>query len=112
MSAQQPQMWFGPVGRIIREVALETGIPADQIIGGCREQRVFRARSAVCWLARECTDRSLVRIGLALGGRDHTSVVNAIHKAEQRRAKGDPAFLIMTDRIAARLREAPVIEAA
>lgn len=83
---------------ILRAVAFETGLRADDIRGPRRFRLLFRARAAVCWLARRLTGQSLPRIAALLGDRHHTSVLNAIARAEALRAS-DPAFRRMTDRL-------------
>jgi chromosomal replication initiator protein len=83
---------------IVRAVAFETGLKAADIYGPRRFLPLFRARAAVCWLARRLTRQSLARIAAVLGGRHHTSIMNAIAQAEALRA-GDPAFRRMTDRL-------------
>ena len=51
----------------------------------------FVARGLVLsiYLCREMTDLSLPQIGREFGGRDHTTVLNAIRRVEQRCADGD-----------------------
>lgn len=86
------------VSDIVRAVAYETGQQPVGICGARRIAPLLRARSAVCWLARNLTSYSLEAIGLVLGGRDHSTIVNAIGRAEAMRAR-DPAFRMLTDRL-------------
>ena len=53
--------------------------PAD-LIGPSRKQPLARNRQIGMYLCREHTDLSLPKIGRAFGGRDHTTVIHAVHK--------------------------------
>ena len=88
--------------RIIDLVAFNMGLRISDLIGKSRDPRFVRGRFAVCWLARRATSASFPIIGAALGGRDHTSAINAIGRAEEFRQR-DPAFRMLTDRLLAEL---------
>jgi chromosomal replication initiator protein len=89
---------------IVKAVAFETGLRVDAILDRNRVQKLVRARAAVAWLTRRTTDLSLPRIGVAIGGRDHSMVLYLIHKAEGLRDT-DPAFRLLTDRLHTKLSE-------
>lgn len=90
------------VSQIVRLVAFETGLSPNAIMGPRRTAVLFRARAAVCWLARALTSQSYPGIGLVLGGRHHTSVMAALSRAEELRER-DPAFRMLTDKLHRRL---------
>lgn len=55
-----------------------------------RRQGVLRARGIAMYLARQLTDKSLQEVGQHFGGRDHTTVINALKKTESL-LQSDPA---------------------
>ncbi len=56
-----------------------------------RTDAVAFPRQIAMYLSRELTSSSLPEIGSAFGGRDHTTVIHAIHKIEKK-MKDDPQF--------------------
>jgi len=92
-------------GAIVAAVALETGLTVEKIVARGRVQKFVRARAAAAWLARRTSDLSLPMIGVAIGGRDHSTVLYLIAKAEARR-DSDPAFRLMTDKLHRKFSEA------
>lgn len=91
------------LGAITRTVAFFMGLGADEIIAHSRLQRYVRARAAIYWLARRLTCMSSVQIGRYFD-RDHSTILSGLTRAEQLR-DDDPAFVLMTDRIALALSE-------
>ena len=73
-----------PLNTISIAVARYFGITNKQIIGPSRRQAVTRARAIAIYLCRELTDASLKDIGRHFGDRDHTTVIHAYRKTEQR----------------------------
>jgi chromosomal replication initiator protein len=65
-------------------VSAQYGITAEELISPARAARVSLPRQLAMYLARELTDESLPSIGRAFGGRDHTTVLHALRRAEQR----------------------------
>lgn len=63
--------------------AVEAAFVAKRVdmISPRRDRAATLPRFAVCLLAIEFTTWSLPRIGVALGGRDHTTILNAVHRA-------------------------------
>ena len=53
-----------------------------ELIGQSREQKYAHARHVFAGLAREMTDCGLTKIGAALGGRDHTTILNSQRRFE------------------------------
>lgn len=68
------------VADIIAHTATVFGMDEADIRGKVRKRNLCGARFAICYLARELTDFSLPRIGTLLGGRDHSTVLHAVHK--------------------------------
>jgi chromosomal replication initiation ATPase DnaA len=98
-----------PLGRarvtdIIDQVGYELGIARCDLVGGDRSKGLFRARAAICWVARRVTRSSLPQIGALLGGRDHSSVLHACRRAADMR-ETDPAFRCLTDRLVRHFRD-------
>ena len=83
---------------IVALVACETGIRAEDIVSERRQRSYTRARHLAMWVARKATGASYPRIGNALGGRDHSSVINAMHRVEMRR-QYEPHFATLADRL-------------
>lgn len=83
---------------IISRVCFEMGVPTGVILSDQRGRHVSRARFAISWLARRVTQKTLPIIGEVLGGRDHSTIVHAVRRADELRAQ-DPAFRALTDRL-------------
>ena len=62
-------------GRIIAAVAQQFQVPEAELCGPRRTRQLALPRQVAMYLIREETDESLPRIGQALGGRDHTTVM-------------------------------------
>jgi chromosomal replication initiator protein len=60
------------------------GISSEEIASHTRTSRVAWARQVAMYLARELTQESLPTIGREFGGRDHTTVLHAWRRTEQR----------------------------
>jgi chromosomal replication initiation ATPase DnaA len=93
------------VADIIQATAFQMGLRPADLIGAGRAARFVRARFAVAWVAQTVCGHSLKRIGRALGGRDHTTIINAVARAEQLLLV-DPAFRLLTQRLADAARRA------
>jgi chromosomal replication initiation ATPase DnaA len=87
------------VAGIMRWTAYQMGFTVEDIRGPRRFHRYFRARCAIVWGARELRGASLPLIAKVLGGRDHTSIMNAREQADAFR-ESDPAFRMLTERMA------------
>jgi chromosomal replication initiator protein len=72
-------------------VSARYGITSEELVSPARAARVSLPRQLAMYLARELTDESLPSIGRAFGGRDHTTVLHALRRAEQRMTT-DPAY--------------------
>jgi chromosomal replication initiator protein len=60
------------------------GISADELISSTRTARLAWPRQVAMYLARELTQESLPAIGREFGGRDHTTVLHAWRRTEER----------------------------
>jgi chromosomal replication initiator protein len=68
------------IEQIMDVVASHFGLRVDDLIGPRRTRAIARPRQVCMFLARELTDMSLPRIGEALGGRDHTTIMHGCDK--------------------------------
>ncbi|HEX7244786.1 MAG TPA: chromosomal replication initiator protein DnaA [Solirubrobacterales bacterium] len=73
-----------PVEEIQQRVASSFGISRAELIGTTRAMVPLRARQVAIYLTREMTDLSLPQIGRLYGGRDHSTVLNALRRIEAR----------------------------
>ena len=64
---------------IVEAVAQVSGDMPDDLRGPCRAAALVRARQVAYWLGRD-HGHSLTRIGRALGGRDHTTVLQGLRR--------------------------------
>jgi chromosomal replication initiator protein len=60
------------------------GISSEELVSTIRSPRLAQPRQLAMYLARELTAASLPAIGRAFGGRDHTTVLHALRRTEQR----------------------------
>jgi chromosomal replication initiator protein len=60
------------------------GLSPDELLSPSRAARVTWPRQVAMYLARELTDESLPAIGRHFGGRDHTTVLHALRRTQQR----------------------------
>jgi chromosomal replication initiator protein len=73
-----------PVEEIQQRVCTAFGISHAELVGSTRTATPLRARQVAIYLTRELTDLSLPQIGRLYGGRDHSTVLNSIRRAEAR----------------------------
>jgi chromosomal replication initiator protein len=70
------------VEEIQQRVAGAFDISRAELVGSSRAATPLRARQIAILLTREATDLSLPQIGRLYGGRDHSTVLNALRRAE------------------------------
>jgi chromosomal replication initiator protein len=70
------------VEQIQQRVSTAFGISRAELVGGSRAATPLRARQVAILLTREATDLSLPQIGRLYGGRDHSTVLNALRRVE------------------------------
>ena len=78
--------------QIMEAVSEYCGVGLDDLRGQSRLRRHVYARQVVVYLCRELTELSLPRIGQAIGGRDHTTVMHGDPKIRQQMAERGTAF--------------------
>jgi len=83
-------------------VAAEFGVDVAMMQGPRRFPALIEARFAYVLVSRRRLKLSTPRIGDALGGRDHTTILHALRRAEAREAV-DPDFAACLHRIEAEL---------
>ena len=66
--------------KIIDEVANTFGVSGDELVGPSRRKRIVRARHVAMYLLHEDLGMTDTAIGRLLGGRNHSTVVNAVGK--------------------------------
>ena len=94
-----PKAFKPATTRIVLDVVSEaTGISVAALCGDQRVAAIIRPRQIACWLMRQETTRSLPQIGRAMGGRDHTTIMNAIKRVDQMRER-DEVFSALVDDI-------------
>jgi chromosomal replication initiation ATPase DnaA len=67
---------------VIRTTARLQGVPVAQLVGHDRHRSLARSRGIAMYVARACTGTSLAAIGLAFGGRDHTTAMRSVRAVE------------------------------
>jgi chromosomal replication initiator protein len=73
-----------PVEAIQQHVSNAFGVSRAELVGATRAATPLSARQVAIYLTREMTDLSLPQIGRLYGGRDHSTVLNSIRRAEAR----------------------------
>lgn len=81
----------GSLPEVIRTTARLHGLPIARLVGHCRQRSVVRSRSIAMYVARVCTGLSHDVIGLAFGGRDHTTAMRSVRNVEHR-LRNDPSL--------------------
>lgn len=77
------------VDKIQKACAKEFNITIDEILSKRRARAIARPRQVAMYLSKTLTTRSLPDIGRRFGGRDHTTVIHAVKRIEELRAKDD-----------------------
>lgn len=92
------------VRKIVEEVSKRFGVEPADIKGKCRSKEIVIPRQVAMYLTRTLTDTSLPAIGRAYGGKDHTTVLHACRKTEEKIAQ-DRSFAGLVEEIKRRLRD-------
>jgi chromosomal replication initiator protein len=69
--------------QVLRAVAETYGLTLDKLLGRDRSSEVVMPRQIAMYLLREESNCSLPQIGVALGGRDHTTVMHGCKKVTE-----------------------------
>lgn len=88
---------------LVRHAALLAEIAEERILGRGRQAVLARLRHAVVWATLSQVEAggfvmSLPQIGRALGGRDHSTIINSRERAEALVAR-DPEFAWLCERL-------------
>jgi chromosomal replication initiator protein len=83
---------------ILSLVSAETGISRNDIVAHRRHHASLRARWIAMVVLRRAKGYSYPRIGLIMGGRDHSTVMHGIARIEAL-AERDPALRATIDRL-------------
>jgi chromosomal replication initiator protein len=79
------------------------GITREELLSASRTARLAWPRQVAMYLAREHTSETLPAIGAAFGGRNHTTVMHAVRRTEERMSSDGEAYEAVRD-LTARLR--------
>lgn len=82
---------------IIDTVAQFYDLSTEELTGKGKVRRIAQARQIAMYLCRELTEYSLVKIGEAFGGKDHTTVRHAERKVQERIAAEQQVFNELQD---------------
>jgi chromosomal replication initiation ATPase DnaA len=93
---------WGVVAIVQRETAAEFGLLPDSINASGRFKTQTLARHTACFLVRDMTVLSWPEIGLAFGGRDHTTMMAGYRKVEKL-LRADEAFRLRVAVIKSRI---------
>jgi chromosomal replication initiator protein len=85
----QPTSVVLTVSAIVKRVAAALGVREKELFGVSRLRGPLRARHLAMYLARQLTGLSLARLGVAFGGRDHTTILYACRKMETELERDD-----------------------
>ena len=77
---EKPVYRTNSVAKIIEVVAKYFGIDSSMIKGKMKKKTIAEARAIAMYLSRILTAESLERIGLEMGGRDHSTVIYSYEK--------------------------------
>jgi chromosomal replication initiator protein len=90
----------------IQEIVIgRFGITIQELCGERRSQSLVYPRQVAMYLCRQLTDSSLPKIGKKFGGRDHTTVLYATSKIENR-IKEDRNVYNLVQELTARIKQA------
>lgn len=90
--------------KIINAVADYYNLPPSQLTGKIRTGQIALARHVAMYLIRDTLDIPLKKIGDAFGGKDHTTVMNALTKVDKE-LKTDPGLKEAIDELKKRLKQ-------
>lgn len=73
--------------QVIESVANIYGVAIDDILSSKRDQYIVKPRQVIMYILRKRLDLSQVQIAKILGGKDHTTVIYALKKVEEKMKK-------------------------
>jgi len=86
------------IHQIIRVTEESTNICSEEILSRNRSRPIVNARFCAMWALRNVSGTSFSVIGEHFGGKDHTTVINAVNQVDLKRIS-DNAFRQSTDQI-------------
>jgi chromosomal replication initiator protein len=95
---------------ILHAVAMYYGLAVTQLQGPERFPSITRGRHVAMYLAKKLTTESYPELGMLFGNRDHTTVVGAVKKIEEKRSV-DPELNREVDSLETVIREAQALRA-
>jgi chromosomal replication initiator protein len=90
--------------RIINTVADYYNLTSQQLTGRIRTNQIAMARHIAMYLIRTLLDVPFLKIGALFGGKDHSTVMNAVKKVEKS-LKVDEAIATAVDQLEKRLKK-------
>ncbi|MFA5480842.1 MAG: chromosomal replication initiator protein DnaA [Bacilli bacterium] len=90
--------------KIINVVSDYYNLTPSQLTGKIRTNQIAMARHIAMYLIRSLLDVPLTKIGMAFGGKDHTTVMNAVEKVEKA-LKNDAGLQTAIDDLKKRLKK-------
>jgi chromosomal replication initiator protein len=88
---------------IQKAVALHFNLKVSELKAKKKTKQIVLARQIAIYLARKLTKSSLVEIGEHFGGRDHSTILHAIHKIEKQ-IQIDPKIAALIQKIESNLK--------
>ena len=86
------------INQIIRVTEQTTKITSEEILSRNRSRPIVNARFCAMWALRNVSGTSFSVIGEHFGGKDHTTVINAVNQVDIKRLS-DNAFRQSTDQL-------------
>ena len=90
--------------KIIATVADYYSLTPSQITGKIRTSQIAMARHIAMYLMRTLLDDPFQKIGKALGGKDHATVINGVQKVEKA-LKTDPEMQAAINELTSKLKK-------
>ncbi len=90
------------IGEIKAAACEQFGLSPEELLSSTRTARIAWPRQVAMYLARELTHESLPAIGREFGGRDHTTVLHAWRRTQER-ISANPASRTAVEELRARL---------
>jgi chromosomal replication initiator protein len=85
------------IGDIKAAACEQFGVSSDELVSAARTARLAWPRQVAMYLARELTQESLPAIGREFGGRDHTTVLHAWRRTEERMSTNPSARRVVEE---------------
>ena len=87
---------------VLKVVCEGMNVQLEELLSTSRRKDISHARKVAMYLMRQHTDLSLPKIGEALGGKDHTSVMYSCDKVLQQQ-NSDPDFALLLRQLSDRI---------